>query len=344
MRKGVSLFAAVLVAALILSSAFSAQAEGSAKKYSGTFFDVFDTIITYISFTDSEEEFTRQFDFVQAEMTRLHRVFDQYHGYDGIQNVFVLNTQAAEGAIKAEPELITLLSRVRDWREAYATAVNPAMGSVLELWHETREVTKTLPDPEALNAAAGHCRFEDVIINEEAGTIQYADPLLKLDLGAVAKGYSAQYVADELKAQGVSHFILNAGGNVVCGDAPLDGRAAWTIAVEDTDGSSMRHKVYAINRSLVTSGDYQRYVTIDGVNYHHLIDPVTLYPAVHCRAVTIICEDSGLGDFLSSAAFLMPCEDALRMIESIDNCEACWLLQDRTEVTSSGYPRYMQKP
>ena len=81
--------------------------------------------------------------------------------------------------------------------------------------------------------------------------------------------------------------------------------------------------------SIVTSGDYQRFYQDDnGIRYHHLIDPDTLYPAVYFRSVSIITEDSGLADFLSSAVFLMSYEDGLKLINSLDGVEAIWLLED----------------
>lgn len=344
MSKRLSFLSATLAVVLAVTFVPMARSHAEARKYSKAFFNVFDTVITYISFAESEAEFDRQFAFVQAEMTRYHQIFDQYHAYSGVQNLFAVNEKAGSGPAAAEPELIALLSQVRTWRETYSTKVNPAMGTVLALWHETRDNAKTLPTDAALAEAGKHCSFDDVLIDAQAGTIAFSDPLLRLDIGAVAKGYAAQCVADALQAQGVTHFILNAGGNVVCGDAPLDGRTAWTIAVEDTDGVSIRHRVYATNRSFVTSGDYQRYVTINGVNYHHLIDPVTLYPSSHVRSVTIVCGNSGLADFLSTAAFLMPIEESLQLIESIDDCEACWLLPDHSEVTTSGYAAYTQQP
>ena len=183
--------------------------------------------------------------------------------------------------------------------------------------------------------------FADVIIDEKAGTVFYSDPELRLDLGAVAKGYAAQKVAEKLREAGLNSFILNAGGNVICGDAPLDGRSQWTVAVEDVDGVSTRLKLGLKNLSIVTSGDYQRYYEVNGRRYHHLIDPETLYPANHMRAVSIIHPDSGLADFLSTAAFLLPYEESRALIESVESAEATWLLSDGSEYCTDGFQALM---
>ena len=335
-----SRFLALLLSALLITTSACAQ-QTTYEKYQHYFFGTFDTIITLIGYTESAEEFETYAQLAESEMIRYHEIFDQYNAYDGVDNLYSLNQNAPNGPSPADGELIALLMQIGDWQSLYGTGTNPAMGSVLRLWHDARTAGTYVPDPEALAAAAEHMDYADVLINETAQTVQYADPELKLDLGAVAKGYAAQKVAEKLREAGLSSFILNAGGNVVCGDAPLDGRSQWTVAVEDVDGFSTRLKLGLKNLSIVTSGDYQRYYEVDGSRYHHLIDPATLYPAAHMRAVSIIHPDSGLADFLSTAAFLLPYEESRAMIESIPEAEATWLLADGTEYYTDGFEELM---
>ena len=148
-------------------------------------------------------------------------------------------------------------------------------------------------------------------------------------------------MADKLHDAGLDSFILNAGGNVICGDAPRDGRSQWTVAVEDVDGVSTRLKLGLKNLSIVTSGDYQRYFEVDGQRYHHLIDPETLHPASYMRSVSIIHPDSGLADFLSTAAFLLPYEQSRALIEAVPEAEATWLLADGSEYCTDGFQKLM---
>ena len=326
----------MVLAGLLALSCCTACAE-TKQKFSHYFFGTFDTIITLIGYADSEEEFGRYAALAEAEMQRYHRIFDRYNAYEGVNNLYAVNHLAPNGATPAEPELIELLLKIREWHKAYGTKANPAMGSVLELWHYARNAGTYLPSDEQLKAAAGHTDYEDVLINAEEMTIAFADPGLSIDLGAVAKGYAAQLTADKLHSEGFHSFILNAGGNVVCGGAPEDGRSQWTVAIEDTDGTSTRLIIGAINQSIVTSGDYQRYFEVDGKRYHHLIDPVTLYPSTHLRAVTVVHPDSGLADFLSTTLFLLPYEEGLQLVESIPEAEALWTLSDETVWMSSGF-------
>ena len=326
----------LMLVLLLLFPAVSACGD-TYQKHQHYFFGTFDTIITLIGYTKDAETFQKYAGLAESEMTRYHEIFDQYNAYPGVNNLYAVNAGAGEGPVAAEKELIELLEVVRGWQKLYGDVTNPAMGSVLRLWHDAREGGVSIPDADALTAASGHTNFDNVIIDEEAQTIFYADPELSIDLGAVAKGYAAQLTADALREAGFDSFILNAGGNVVCGGAPLDGRKCWTVAIEDVDAVSTRHKIGMENLCIVTSGDYQRYYEVEGVRYHHLIDPATLYPATHLRAVSIIHPDSGLSDFLSTTAFLLPYEESRALIESIEGAEAVWLLADGTEYWTDGF-------
>jgi len=334
------LLSIALCLTMVVSSSCAQQV--SYEKRQHYFFGTFDTVITLIAYTQSEDEFKTYSDIAESEMIRYHQIFDQYNGYDGVDNVYALNQSAGISPMPADPELIELLLQIRQWQSLYGTAANPAMGSVLRLWHDARTDGSYVPSMDDLCAAAEHMNYEDIIIDQQAGTVFYADPLLQLDLGAVAKGYAAQQVSEKLREAGLESFILNAGGNVICGDAPRDGRAQWTVAVEDVDGFSTRLKLGMKNLSIVTSGDYQRYFEVDGVRYHHLINPSTLLPASYVRSVSIVHPDSGLSDFLSTTAFLMPYEESRALIESIPDAEATWLLADGSAYWTDGFEALME--
>ena len=333
-------FLAVCLAMMLVVSSSCAQ-QVTYEKHQHYFFGTFDTIITLIAYTQSVDEFQTYAKLAESEMIRYHEIFDQYNGYEGVRNLYALNQNAVSEPYAVEPELLTLLKQIQEWQILYSSKTNPAMGSVLLLWHNARSAGDYIPDEASLQNASQHMNYEDVVIDEAAGTVYFADPQLRLDLGAVAKGYAAQKVADRLHEAGLDSFILNAGGNVICGDAPRDGRSQWTVAVEDVDGVSTRLKLGLKNLSIVTSGDYQRYFEVDGQRYHHLIDPDTLQPATYMRAVSIIHPDSGLADFLSTAAFLLPYEQSRALIESVPEAEATWLLADGSEYCTDGFQKLM---
>ena len=317
------------------------EAQQGPQRYSTAFLDTFDTVITLIGYTDSEEAFTRQAATAHEMYLYLHKLFDNYNSYEdeGIVSVYTVNERAAQEPVAVDPILFSLLTFCKNQYAAAQGQTNVAMGSVLRLWHEYREAglddpeSAQLPPMDALTAAAEHIDIDDLVLDAEAQTVYFADPQLKLDVGAVAKGYATEIVAQLLTAGGMPSFTISAGGNVRTGEPPMDGRRAWGVGIQDPDGAvfgtqDIVEALYLSNLSVVTSGDYQRFYEVDGVRLHHLIDPDTLMPGAFYRSVTIVTQDSGYADFLSTAAFLMPYDESRAFIESLDGVEALWLFED----------------
>ena len=222
--------------------------------------------------------------------------------------------------------------------------VNAAMGSVLVLWHEARDhgfndpANAALPDGDALKEAALHTDFSKVILDEAASTVYLEDPDMRLDVGAIAKGWAAQRVS-EIAPEGL---LISVGGNV-CATGPKDSQGTpWVVGVQDPKGGdAYLHTLYLTKGSIVTSGDYQRAYVVDGQLYHHIIDPNTLYPGRLWRAVTVVCENSGLADALSTALFLLPQADGQALLEKC-GAEAMWVAADGTIAYSPGFSKFVR--
>lgn len=341
MRHRSAKMLALLLCILLACSVLGGCAQAEPQKYSTSFFDVFDTVTTIIGYADSQETFDRVVGEARQQFVRYHQVFDGYNAYEGVHNLYYVNQNAASGPVPAEPELMTLLAWIRDLQPSLEDRVNVAMGAVLRLWHDAREAGVALPDEAALREAAEHVDMSQVILDEQAGTVYFADPELSLDLGAVAKGYTAERVAQWMLDSDMPSFIISAGGNVRMGNPPADGRTKWGVGIQDPDGavlglSDIVETLYVTGCSVVTSGDYQRYYVVDGQRYHHLIDPDTLMPDTDFRSVSIITEDSGYADLLSTAAFLMPYEESRAFVDSLDGVEAIWLFPDGSKKMTFG--------
>ena len=171
-----------------------------------------------------------------------------------------------------------------------------------------------------------------MIIDSEKSTVYLADPLLRLDVGAVAKGWAVQQVARSAP----TGLLISVGGNV-CATGPKDDSGkAWVVGITDPDGGDYLHTLNITDLAIVTSGDYQRYYVVDGKTYHHIIDPETLMPADRWRSVTIACRDSGLADALSTALFLLPREEGQELLEKC-GAEAMWLDAQGNRYYSPGF-------
>ena len=218
---------------------------------------------------------------------------------------------------------------------------NIAAGAVLSLWHGARE-TETLPGDAALQAAAGHCGIDGLVLDEAAGTVQLTDPELRIDAGSIAKGWAIEAAARAAEARGLDSALIDAGSNIRAIGAHADG-SPWVAGVTapwDEDGSTLIEVELADGQSLVTSADTQRYFEVDGVRYAHLIDLETLYPARYFRQVSVLCGDSGVGDALSTGLYCMPLDEGLALVDGLDGVEAVWYGADGETVTrTDGFPQ-----
>ena len=309
------------------------------KQYQATFLTLFDTV-TYVSgLADSQEDFSALAQEIHDKLLVYHRLFDIYNEYDGINNLKTVNDMAGVAPVQVDGEIIRMLTDCRDYYELTSHRVNTAMGSVLSLWHEARTAglddpaSAELPDADSLVEARRHVSWENVILDPQASTVYLADPGLRLDVGAVAKGWSVQQVARNAP----EGLLISVGGNV-CATGPKDASGTpWVVGITDPDGGSeYLHTLYITDQAVVTSGDYQRYYVVDGKVYHHIIDPDTLYPAQLWRAVTVVCPDSGLADALSTALFLMSREDGQRLLEQC-GAEAMWMDAEGNLFYSPGF-------
>lgn len=274
----------------------------TAESYS--WFDTYSTVRDYSG--GALEEFNEVFSEISALFDYYHRLFDIYHEYDGIVNICTLNRLAGTGAVKVDTELIEFLEYSISMHALTDGEVNIAMGAVLSVWHEYREEGVALPPEDVLVSASKHCDINKIIIDKENSTVELADSEMSLDVGAIAKGYATEKAAEMLKEQGKNGYVLDIGGNLRVVGTKADG-SPWRAGVRNPDfsGDSYIYRFDISDSSAVTSGNYERYYTVNGVNYHHIIDKDTLMPSVHFASVTVLCESSALADALSTALFNM---------------------------------------
>ena len=312
---------ALLLAVVLLSGCAVPAAENQPVIYEASFLNLFDTITTIKGAAESKDAFSAVSQQIHDELLHYHQLFDIYHDYENITNLKAVNDQAGIAPVVVDQVVIDFLKDCRSYYDLTGGRVNVAMGSVLHLWHEARNDgindigNAKLPDMAALKEAANHISFDSILIDEENSTVFITDPDVRLDVGAIAKGWAAQRAAENAPAG----LLLSVGGNVCATGPKLEDGTPWVIGVQNPDSSEYLHTLYVSGGSVVTSGDYQRTYMVDGKLYHHIIDPDTLMPSTYWRSVTIICGDSGLADALSTALFLMEREAGQALL---DQCGA----------------------
>ncbi len=345
--------AAFMLVCLILSiTACSKPAEKS--KFSDYSFDYFDTVTTIVGYEETKEKFDAVCIEIKELLSEYHQLYNIYNRYEGINNLCTVNDlhDGEHRAVKVDKKIIDLLKLSKELYTLTDGKTNVAMGSVLSIWHQYRAQglsdpsAASLPPMEKLTEAAKHTDINNVIINEKESTVFLSDPMMRLDVGAIAKGYAVEMVAQHLEAKGISAYSLNIGGNIRCVGERHDGKG-WTAAIEnpDLENKELPYIEYLeLNQtSLVTSGSYQRYYTVDNVRYHHIIDPNTLMPSEYFRSVSVVCPHSGKADAISTALFSMSYEQGKTLVESLPDTEAMWVLSDGTQKYSSNFEKYTKE-
>lgn len=178
-------------------------------------------------------------------------------------------------------------------------------------------------------------------LHVDQNTVTLDDPEAAIDLGGIAKGYIADRVKDLLLSQGIGSALINLGGNVLTVGTKPDG-SNWRIGIRKpfSDASDLSAVVPVADQSVVTSGTYERYFEVDGIIYHHILDPATGCPVQNgLQSVSILSENSADGDALSTTCFVMGLEDGMELVESLEDIEALFITEDGQLHFSSGFPR-----
>ncbi|PTQ83930.1 thiamine biosynthesis lipoprotein [Trichococcus patagoniensis] len=253
--------------------------------------------------------------------------------------VDAVNAAAGVEAIQLSEDVYPLVRSAWDYSEASDGNFDLAIGPITELWHIGFEDARK-PEQSEIDAALTLVDYERVVLDDSAQTVQLADAGMLLDLGAIAKGYITDQVKQLLVEEGVTTAIIDLGGNVyVLGGSPLREGESWNVGIQDplaARGETIG-KTKQKDRSIVTSGIYERYIEVDGVSYHHLMDPETGYPFDNDIAgVSIISDKSIDGDALSTLVFGLGMEAGLAYVNEREDIEAVFVTKDKNVYVSDG--------
>lgn len=328
----------------IADKAVSAEPKGM------VYFDFFDTVSYIYSYAnDSQEDFQARCKGASSILLEYHKLFDIYYEHTGVVNLRTLNRNAGGEAMKVDEKLIDFLLYAKELYTLTGGEMNIMMGSVLSLWHDCREqagdnpANARIPTEDELNEARLHTDISLLEIDKENSTVRITDPKASIDVGALGKGYATEQAAQYLKSNGAESYVLNIGGNIrIVGHKP-DG-ASWATGIKNPESPETYVKTLMLaDTSCVTSGNYERYFTVGGQRYHHIIDKDTLMPSTYFSSVSIITPDSGLADALSTALFAMSYEDGLKLVESLENVEVLWITTDGTLYATEGIEKMVKK-
>ncbi len=257
----------------------------------------------------------------------------------------IWNINNSGGApVSVDPETADLISRFLHYCDISGRLFDPAIGSVSSLWDFSAGTEGAVPDKGSIEEALLHTDPSSISVSEEEGTwiVTLSDPETRIDLGGIAKGYVADRMKDYLQSFGVKSAIINLGGNVlVLGEKP-DG-TGFKVGIRKPFSVRNSPETSAVievrDRSVVTSGIYERYFEKDGHLYHHILDPGTGMPCDSgLYSVSILSSSSTDGDAYSTICLIMGMEKGMEFIDSIPDTEALFIADDQSLHGTSGWP------
>ncbi len=346
MKKAISL---LLLLTLLCPVLFSCKSDTPKSK---TTYEYFNTVCTLHSYNgESKADFQKNSAQFLTLLEKYHKLFDIYYPHSGVNNIYTINENAGKEPVKVSSELIEFLLYSKNMYMLTNGKVNIAMGAVLKLWHNKRTeaqipgTTPTLPSKDELTEAAKHTNISKLIIDEENSTVFLSDPEMSLDVGAIAKGYTAEKIAEYFIERGITGYVIDLGGNLRAIGRKASG-GKWLTGIKNpnaTNDNPYIAKIEISDTSCVTSGDYERYYTVGGKRYHHIIDPLTLYPSEHFSSVTVITRDSTLADVLSTAFFCMSEADGRALCAKLPIVEVMWVYKDGRVSHTDGFGEILKE-
>ena len=233
----------------------------------------------------------------------------------------IVNREAGVRAVAVPDDLRKVVQRGLAIGDLSGGAFDITWAALWGLW-DFRSETPTVPDPDEVARRATLVDHTRVRVDEAAGTVFLEHLGMKLGLGGIAKGWALDRAGEELRGRGLPDFLLSAGGQVMAGGTNRG--SPWVVGVRDPRGPATDSfaLLEATDVSVSTSGDYERYFFVDGVRYHHILDPRTGMPARGLRSVTVVSADATLADAMSTALLVLGTERGLALAESTPDLDA----------------------
>jgi thiamine biosynthesis lipoprotein len=242
----------------------------------------------------------RASELIEQDFTYVHRAWHAWEpGPLGRVNRLVVQGNA----FAVPPSVLPLIHKSQELAEQSENLFNPAIGHLVDLWGFHTDSPKCRPPPQRARIerlVAATPRMSDLHVD---GLLVHSDnPTVKLDFGAIGRGYGIDLAIEHLRELGIANAILNAGGDL----RALGDRSGqpWRVAIRRPDGGVLGVIMVSGDESLFTSGDYNSNFIYEGRTYHHIIDPRTGYPAEGTRSVTVAHTDATTADAAATALFV----------------------------------------
>lgn len=286
----------------------------------------FDTVITLSAFVEDDKVLKEALD----ECARFDKLFSRT-----IQGSDIWRINNESGPVEVSPETAEMLRLGQEYSVASGGTFDMTIGPEIKLWDFSGETAK-LPDAEKFREAATHVDYRKLELS--GNTVTLPDDM-SLDLGGIAKGYIADKLSVFLREKGVKSALINLGGSVMTIGRRATDDQPWVVGIQDPKAENGANKltIRAENLSVDTSGNYERFFILDGVRYHHLLDPKTGWPVNEgLDSVTIVAPNATLCDTLSTACYILGLDKGMELVKRYDGADAVFINSDGSVVMTDG--------
>jgi thiamine biosynthesis lipoprotein len=265
---------------------------------------------------------------IEAAFEQLDIIEDLMSGHKEDSQISRINRDAYKSPVKVSSTTFEVLQKAVEYSRLSNGAFDVTVGPLEELWHSAAEVNSTPADIELAGARA-KVGYEKLILDANEMTVRFVVDGMKLDVGGIAKGYAIDAAVYAMQRCGALGGMVDVGGDIRCFGAPPKGNDTWRIGLQDpteteTVVGAGRYLLVLklIDSAVATSGDYRRFVLVEGKKQSHILDTKTGYGSGKLSSVTIICPKAVDADALATAVSVMGREKGLGLIESLENTEA----------------------
>lgn len=241
-----------------------------------------------------------------------------------------LNKNAGIEKVKLSDISYDILKKGLEYSKLSNGSYDITIGPLVKLWNIGFEDAK-VPSQDEINEVIDTIDYNNIEINDSTKEVFLTKKGMEIDLGSIAKGYIADEIANILKQEGVNRAIIDLGGNIYAlGSKSSDSN--WKIGIQNpfNDRGEVVGGIEVSDKTVVTSGIYERFIEENGVKYHHILNPKTGYPyETDIAGVSIITDKSIDADALSTLTFTKGLEEGLKFIEGLDNVDAIFITNDK---------------
>lgn len=248
-----------------------------------------------------------------------------------------INESAGIEPVKVDYDTYTVIKKGLEYAKLSNGLFDISVGPIVKLWNIGLPEAK-VPTQEEIDSRIPLVGYSDVELNDEENSVFLKRQGMMIDLGGVAKGYTADVISDILTEEGVKSAIIDLGGNIFAHGLKVDG-STWRIGIQNpfSDRGDIIGTITVKNKSIVTSGIYERYIEKDGIKYHHILSPKTGYPYENeIAGITIISDKSSDGDALSTSVFAMGVKEGMKFINTQEGIDAIFVTKDNKIYITDG--------